>query len=60
MKKSDNNMDRRSFLQVSSLATGGMMLSFSWLAGCEFTAEEALQMPKEWFELNSYVKIGEN
>jgi isoquinoline 1-oxidoreductase beta subunit len=60
MKKSDNNMDRRSFLQVSSLATGGMMLSFSWLAGCKFTAEEALQMPKEWFELNSYVKIGEN
>ena len=37
-----------------------MMLSFSWLAGCKPTAEEALTLPKEWFELNSYIKIGEN
>lgn len=36
------------------------MLSFSWLAGCKPTPEEALAMPKEWFELNSYIKIGEN
>lgn len=60
MKKSERKMNRRSFIQVSSLATGGMMLSFSSLAGCKFTAEEALQMPKEWFELNSFIKIGEN
>ena len=60
MKTNDNTMNRRSFLQVSTLATGGMMLSFSWLAGCKFSTEEALQMPKEWFELNSYIKIGEN
>jgi isoquinoline 1-oxidoreductase beta subunit len=60
MKKSERKMNRRSFIQVSSLATGGMMLSFSSLAGCKFTAEEALQMPKEWFELNSFIKIGDN
>ncbi len=36
------------------------MLSFSWLAGCKPTEEEMLTMPKEWFELNSYIKIGEN
>lgn len=53
-------LDRRSFLKVSALAGGGMMLSFSWLAGCKPTAEEALGLPKEWFELNSYIKIGEN
>lgn len=36
------------------------MLSFSWLAGCKPTPEEMLTMPKEWFEINSYIKIGEN
>lgn len=54
------NINRRSFLKASALAGGGMMLSFSWLAGCKPTPEEALTLPKEWFELNSYIKIGDN
>ncbi len=40
-----------------------MMLGFSWLAACQSKAaagEPELVMPEEWFEINAYLKIGEN
>ena len=52
--------NRRSFLKSVTLAGGGMMLSFSWLSSCVSNPKKALEMPKEWFELNGYLKIGEN
>ncbi len=53
--------NRRSFLKSTAIAGGGMMLGFSWLAGCKFSSkEEMLAMPKEWFNINAYLKIGDN
>ncbi len=52
--------NRRSFLKCSVLAGGGMMLGFSWLASCKPTPEQVRSMPKEWFEINGYLKIGDN
>ena len=51
---------RRSFIKVTALAGGGMMIGFNWLASCKHTPEEVLKMPKEWFDINGFLKIGEN
>lgn len=60
MSTSQSKLSRRSFLKASTLAGGGLMLSFSWLAGCKPTAQELMTMPKEWFRMNGYISIGEN
>ena len=52
--------NRRSFLKASTLAGGGMMLSFSWWASCVSPPKETLSVPEAWFDLNAYLKIGEN
>ena len=52
--------NRRSFLKTTALTGGGLMISFSWLASCVSNPEETLSLPGEWFELNGYLKIGDN
>ena len=52
--------NRRSFLKASALASGGMVLGFSWLASCKPTPEQIKSMPKEWFDINAFLKIGDN
>lgn len=51
---------RRSFIKSSLAAGGGMMLGFNWLASYDSIAGEVPQIPKEWFEINAFLKIGEN
>ena len=64
MTKVKTSLGRRSFIKSVSLAGGGLIIGFNWLA-CKGPTEDggeelAMQMPKEWFELNGYLKIGEN
>ena len=59
--KDNNSMNRRSFFKISTLAGGGMMLGFS-MFGCKQPQEiaEVLEMPSEWFDINAFLKIGNN
>lgn len=60
MKTASTKINRRSFLKVTSLTGGGMLLSLNWLAACKPSQDESLGMPKEWFQFNGFIKIGEN
>lgn len=56
----ESTINRRTFLKVSTLASGGMLLSFNWLAGGERPEIDMSSMTNERFELNGYLKITEN
>ena len=55
---------RRAFIKNTSLAGGGLVLGFNLLNSCKPKVAEAvaveIEMPKEWFEINGYLKIGDN
>ena len=52
--------NRRSFLKVSAAASGGIVIGFNWLVSCAPSAEQLLEMPEEWFNMNAFLKIGNN
>ncbi|MDT7828012.1 molybdopterin cofactor-binding domain-containing protein [Pricia sp. S334] len=56
-------LGRRAFIKNTSLASGGLVLGFSFLNSCKPKDVEKMavrEMPKEWFDINSYLKIGDN
>ena len=53
--------NRRSFLKTTALTGGGLILNFCWLTACQSASEkENLNVPKEWFDFNGYLKIADN
>lgn len=58
MKNAKNHQSRRSFLKVTSLTGGGMMIGFSWFANLIPNEAIAHTQDKEnWVELNGFIKI---
>ena len=52
------SQSRRDFLKSSTLAGGGLMLSFSWFSNAKAADKIAtLNLPEQWAELNGYIKI---
>ena len=60
MKIIQTSIGRRSFIKKTTLAGGGIMLSFNWLTSCDMTPNQVKSLPKEWFKINGFLKIGEN
>lgn len=52
--------NRRSFMKVSTLAGGGIMLGVSWLQSCAPEQAEVLGIPETWVDMNAFIKIGDN
>ncbi|MRI02178.1 molybdopterin-dependent oxidoreductase [Kriegella sp. EG-1] len=59
-----SQIGRRAFIKNTSLAGGGLVLGFNFFNSCKPKVAEALaveiEMPNEWFEINGYLKIGDN
>jgi isoquinoline 1-oxidoreductase beta subunit len=60
MKVVKTKIGRRSFIKSSLVTGGGMMIGFNWLMSCDMTETKIKALPKEWFDLNGFIKIGEN
>ncbi|WP_421801355.1 molybdopterin cofactor-binding domain-containing protein [Flagellimonas sp.] len=63
MEVMKTHIGRRAFIKNTSLASGGLVLGFSILNACKPKQAEAMavmEMPKEWFDINAYLKIGDN
>ena len=52
--------NRRSFIKKSVSAGGGMLIGFSWLAGCAPADQQTKNIPEHWYDINAHLKIANN
>ena len=50
------SIGRRSFIKRSTMASGGVILTFNWLVSCDMTPSKIKALPKEWFKINGYIE----
>ncbi len=55
-----SKLGRRSFIKIVSASGTGLVLGFDLLASCKSNQEVALSMPENWYEINGFLKIGNN
>ena len=63
MNQIKTTFGRRAFIKKTGMAGGGLVLGFSLFNSCkpeQARTLTAIEMPKEWFEINAYLRIGEN
>ncbi len=61
MTKTKIASSRRSFLKNTLFAGGGIVIGFDWLAQQNLAAaKDSLALPKEWYDFNAFLKIGDN
>lgn len=63
MTRLKTTFGRRVFIKNISAAGGGLVLGFSILNSCKPEDQNQAvvkEMPKEWFDINAYLKIGDN
>lgn len=56
--KESNKYSRRSFLKTSTVAGSVLVLGFPW--GACSNPEDIISMPKEWHNVNGFLKIADN
>ena len=58
----NTKIGRRSFLKTSGAVGGGLLVGFNWLLSCKTLSskEPKISIPKDWFKINGYIRIGEN
>jgi isoquinoline 1-oxidoreductase subunit beta len=57
MSQQKTSMNRRSFLKSSTLAGGGLMISFTWLSAFKVPETGGPEVAQQWSEITGYIKI---